>query len=121
MRKVKIEIIAHLNSNGRQKVNSIANGIDYSHGYVLQNAKELRSSGKIEGEKGTMIPGYIINGNYVILTSSRKQIVEAVRKNAPAHVGTVSSKPTVKEMQKYVRNNVADAVASGPRPWEFWT
>lgn len=116
---VEAQIESHLQSSGRSTIHEIATAIGYSHGYVRQKAKEMRQNGRINGTKGDVIPGYIINGNTVVLTSDKQQIINALRAYAPQAVPPVQSM-SISEAHKHIRNNVADATFAASRRWEFW-
>jgi gamma-glutamyl:cysteine ligase YbdK (ATP-grasp superfamily) len=116
---IKDDIREHLKTNGRCTANEIARGIDYSHGYTRENAKEMISENEINGAKATRVPAVIINDNYEVLTGNRDYLLELVKRHAPsrhAHAKTLD----IEELQKFVREQVADSVVGGPFRWEFW-
>lgn len=116
---VKDDIKEHIDANGRCTANEIARGIDYSHGYTRENAKEMIDDDEINGAKASRVPAVIINDNYEVLTGNRDYLLELVKRHAPsrhAHAKTLD----VEELQKLIRDQIADAVVGGPSRWEFW-
>lgn len=116
---IKDDIRTHLDAHGRCTANEIAQGIDYSHGYTRENAKEMVSDDDINGAKATRVPAVIINDNYEVLTGNRDYLLELVKRHAPsshAHAKTLD----IEELQKFIREQVADSVVGGPFRWEFW-
>ena len=116
---IKDEIYADLQQNGRSTTTSIAARIDYSTGWILKNAKEMKADGRIEGEKAKRIPAYIINDDYVVITSSREQLLSIVKQHAPSALSRAQQMNT-KELQDFIRDHIADQVVGGPFIWEFW-
>lgn len=118
---IKDEIEDFLDSNDRSTVNEIANGIDYSNGYVRRNAKEMHEDGQIDGAKTDRVPAVIINDDYHVLTGNKDYLVSLVEQYG--HPGQVkrAKKMDVGDLQKFVRDTLADAIVGGPARWKFWT
>lgn len=116
---VKDKIVEYLSSNGRSTVAEIAQGIDYSHGYVCRNAKDLRSDGKIKGAKGKQIPAVIVDRQYYVLTGNRSYLMKIVRKHAPSKTPKAKG-ISISKLQKLICKEIADSVVGGPRRWNFW-
>lgn len=116
---VEREIINYLSTHGRATTTDIANATGYSTGYIRQKAKELLKDGTINGTKAKRIPAYIINGRFVVMTGDRDQLLEIVKDHAPGRYSTAASMST-RELQRFIRNHIADQVVGGPWIWEFW-
>lgn len=118
---VKPDIEAFLSRNGRSTVSEIANGIGYSSGYVRQNAKDLRSNGKIEGKKiPKRIPAAIISGEFEVMSRSKDDLLNILRKHAP-HLVSKAKGMSVDEIQSLIADNLADrTLAFEQKVWEFW-
>lgn len=118
---VEDEIQAFLSANGRSKVSDIANGVDYSPGYVRQNAKEMVTDGTIQGEKTPrQIPAAIINGEFEVLSNSKDELLNVVRKHAPHLVGRAKGL-SANQIQNLIAEDLADrTLAFTQEVWEFW-
>lgn len=118
---VKADIKAYLARNGRSTVSEIANGTGYSTGHVRQNAKAMRASGTINGEKvPKQLPAAIIKGNFEVMSGSKKNLLNVLQKYAP-HLVSKASGMKVGEIQNLIANQVADRTVSFKhKRWEFW-
>lgn len=119
MKAVRRQIIDFLDTNGRSTPAQIANGIGYSTSYTRQEAKALRSDDKIKGEKSRYIPAVIIQGDYRVITNDRDYLLDLVRTYAPHRLDYARSL-SVEDLQKFIRNEIADQEVGGQSGWEFW-
>lgn len=119
MATIHAEVQEYLRDNGRSTTSQMSDDLGYTTKQVRQACKNLESDGVINGDKSKRIPAYIINGDYVVITGSRSQLLELVKMYAPsAH--SRAKKMSTKQLQKFLRNQVADDVVGGPKIWEFW-
>lgn len=116
---IKDDIETYLAKNGQCTVNELADGIDYSNGYTREKAKEMKESSRIDGAKTTRIPAVIIHGNYEVLTGDRDYLLTLVKRYAPSKHSRAKSK-SVSDLQKLIREEIADDIVGGPHRWEFW-
>lgn len=116
---VKRDIVDYLSSNGRATTTELSNQLGYSTGHVRSGAKQLLKDGKINGEKAKRIPAYIINGEFVVVTGDRDQLLEIVKTHAPSSYSRARSM-TTRQLQEFIRDQIADQVVGGPWIWEFW-
>ncbi|AXR77704.1 hypothetical protein [Natrarchaeobaculum sulfurireducens] len=120
MKDVRKLIIEHLEQIGEpQPASRIANAIDYSHGYVLKESKELLKEDYINGEKNRNVPFYEINGEIEVISNNRKQLLILVKKHAPGRLDAAENM-TVPELQRLLRS-ISDGVVGVQKSWEFWT
>ena len=119
MSSTKKEIKTYLADNGRETTTSIANELGYSTNTVRRHAEEMMADGEIEGIKAERIPAYIINGDFVVITGNRDQLLELVRKYRSGSYERAKEMST-EELQDFLRDVVADNVVGGPKIWEFW-
>lgn len=115
----KEEIIEFLAGNGRETTTGIANELGYTTGTVRRHAKDLKNDGKIQGEKAKRIPAYIIDGDFVVITGDRGQLLLLVEKYRPSQHER-AKKMSTQDLQEFLREQVADDVVGGPKVWEFW-
>ncbi|GAB3676768.1 winged helix-turn-helix domain-containing protein [Halopiger thermotolerans] len=113
------DIQDYLRSNGRSTTGEMSDALGFSTRQVRQACKDLKDDGKINGSKSKVIPAYIINGEYVVITESRNQLLQLVKDHAPSHHSRAKGMST-EQLQKLIRNQVADQVVGGPKIWEFW-
>lgn len=116
------EIIpAYLSANGRSRVSEIANNTDYSTSHIRNTASNLVDEDEINGEKvPVMIPAAIINDQFEVLTSSKKQLVDIVRKHAP-HLVPQAEAMSGDELQDFIGDELAERTfALDSEAWEFW-
>lgn len=118
---VKADIKRFLFQNGRSTVSEIANGTGYSPGYIRTNAKEMRVSGTINGEKVPVrLPAAIIHGNFEVMSGSKSELLNTLQRYAP-HLVSRARGMKVGEIQNLIANQVADRTVSTKRErWEFW-
>lgn len=116
---VETKIEVYLSANGQSTVHEIASGIGYSHGYVLRKAKEMKDNSRINGSKTKIIPAVVVKNNYYVLTGDQDYLLRIVRKHAPGKV-TRARGLSIEDLQKLIRDEVADRVVGGPGRWEFW-
>ena len=111
----------YLRENGRSKVSEIADNIDYSTGWIRQKAKELAADDgeNVVGTKGKQVPAAIIDDNYEVLSGDRDYLLGLVKKYAP-HLLPRAKSMNVRELQRLIRNQIADDIVGGPKPWVFW-
>lgn len=111
-------------------VKDISEALDLSKGYVRQLAREARERGLINGEKSQPVIGYIFerggrvrtdggekSGELRVLTT-REALLQAVRDFAPGRLGEASGK-NLRELRKFVKNQVADGAVPVAHAWRF--
>lgn len=119
MTTIHDEIQDYLDSNGRSTTGEMSGTLGYETRQIRQACKDLREDGDIKGSKSKRIPAYIIDGDYHVVTDSRSQLLELVRRYSSGSL-TRAKGMSDKELQRFVRQNVADRVVGGPEIWEFW-
>lgn len=117
---VKEQIVEFVRSNGRSRISEIANGIDYSTGYVRRNTKKLIDDGKLEGEKvPSSIPTAEINGDMVVIAGSRSDLLDIVEKYAPSRLNEAKNMQ-VSEIRNLIEEIADDTSAISDEAWEVW-
>lgn len=119
MAAIHNDIIGYLADNGRSTTGEMANALSYETREIRQASKELVSDGRAKGSKSKRIPAYIINGDYVVVTEKRQQLLDIVKKYDPKSHSKAKGMSN-KALQRFVRNHVADRVVGGPEIYEFW-
>jgi len=113
------EVKDFLDDNGRSTTGDMSSELGYSTRQVRKACKDLLDDDEIEGSKSKRIPAYIINGEYVVVTESRSQLLEIVKKHRSSAHSRAKAMST-DELQSFVRGDIADDVVGGPEIWEFW-
>jgi len=113
------EIYQHLSDNGRSTTGNMADELGYETRQVRQACKEMADDGKINGSKSKRIPAYIIDGEYTVITGSKSQLLAIIKEHRSSAHSRMKSK-SVKQLQRFIRNNIADDVVGGPKIFEFW-
>lgn len=116
----KEDVLDFLRSHdARATTSEIADATGYHTQTARKRAKELREEDKIRGSKNKRIPAVIINGDYVVLTDDRDHLLKIVEEYAPSRLSRAKSM-TTKQIQRLIRQHVADEIVGGPQVWEFW-
>lgn len=118
------------NQSESVSVKDIAEALDISKSYARQLAVEAREEGLINGVKSKPVIGYIFSprgrartdggdrdGELRVITT-RAGLLQAVRDYAPNRLGEAQSK-SLKDLRKFVRDNVADGTTVVANAWEF--
>lgn len=119
MAAIHQRILDYLADNGRSTTGEMANALGYNTREVREASKELVTEGQAKGSKSKRIPAYIIDGDYVVITNRRPQLLELVKQYAPQDLSKAQSMPD-EALQRFVRERIADRVVGGPKIYVFW-
>lgn len=120
MPTAKDAILAHLTANGPSTVSEIANATGYSPGHIRNTCRQMVNDGTISGTKvPKRVPAVIINGQFHVVTGSRKQLLRIVKIHAP-HLLATARGLSVSQLQSLIADKIADRTVSYPqRIWKF--
>lgn len=115
------DIKTHLSTNGRSRVSEIANSTGYSPSHIRNTGSTMVDEDEIDGEKVPIsIPAAIVNDQFEVLTSSKKQLLGIVRKHAP-HLVPRAEDMSADELRSLIADRLADRdFAIDQEAWEFW-
>lgn len=119
MTTIHQDIQVYLANNGRSTTGQMANALGYETRQVREASKELEADSQIQGSKSKRIPAYIINGDYVVVTERREQLLKLVKKYARQDLSKAQNMSD-DALQNFVRKRIADRVVGGPKIYEFW-
>jgi predicted small metal-binding protein len=81
----------------------------------------MKASGTIHGEKvPRRIPAAIINGEFEVMSNSKDELLNILRKHAP-HLVSRAKGMSVSQIQDLIADRLADrTLAFRQDVWEFW-
>lgn len=103
-------------------VADIKEHLEMSHSYAYELAMEAIEEDRIKGKKQTPVIGYFFDqkgDEEIEVLTSREGLLWAVQKYEPSRLSEARSKAQLSDLQKFVRQEIANGTAPVNYAWRF--